>query len=45
MTAVTVSRVIDSTEEVAAAISEGAATYLGVVKRFERPVIRVPGPS
>ncbi|HSC91663.1 MAG TPA: hypothetical protein VLB86_08425 [Gaiellaceae bacterium] len=33
---------LDSDEEVAAALASGAATDLGVVKRFECPVIPVP---
>ncbi len=34
---------LDSDEEVAAALAGGAAVDLGVVKRFECPVIPVPG--
>ncbi len=34
---------LDSDEEVAAALAGGAATDNGVVKRFECPVIPVPG--
>ena len=34
----------DSAAEVAAAIAGGAATDIGVIKSFECPVIRVPGP-
>ena len=33
---------LDSDEEVAAAIAGGAASDLGIVKRFECPVIKVP---
>jgi hypothetical protein len=33
----------DSDEEIAAALSGGAATDLGVIKSFECPVIHVPG--
>jgi hypothetical protein len=33
---------LDSDEEVAAAIANGAASDLGVVKRFECPVIKLP---
>lgn len=34
---------LDSDEEIAAAITAGAATDIGVVKSFECPVIPVPG--
>ena len=34
---------LDSDEEISAAIANGAATDLGVVKRFECPVIKLPG--
>ena len=33
---------LDSDEEISAAIANGAATDLGVVKRFECPVIKLP---
>jgi hypothetical protein len=38
-------RLQDSDEEVAAALAEGYATDIGVVRMFECPVIPLPGKS